>query len=361
MIEVRKLNLDNTRRIIVTSDVHANLNLFKKLLDKVRFSPDDYLFINGDLCEKGRNSLELVDYVRKMKRTNPNVHITKGNCDVVHQYVMDGNEGILPYIKGRKHSVLNEMMAQYGKVLDDFVNLQALADFYRANFQETLDFLESLPEAYELDDYIIIHAGIDIVEDWYQTDKQKALYTEAFYEKDHQSEKNVIVGHWPVVNYRSNTVSSHNPIIDLQKRIISIDGGNQIKSDGQLNALIIEDGQCSFCYVDELDQEIMIKRDYMDSLHRVGTVTYPNYEVEVIQQEQYFTKCKNINLGTIQWIKSEYIKEKEGRFYCGMDVSVTFLPVKSGETVKIIDDQCEGYALVKKYNGEVGWIPKDCL
>lgn len=243
MLDVRKLSLNKSRRMIITSDVHGNLHLLKKLVTKVGFSEEDYLFINGDLCEKGPNSLEVVDYVRNMEKETSNVFITKGNCDVVHRYVMSGNEGILPYIRERKHSVLNEMMTLHNKSIDDFHNISELADFYRANFNNMLTWLEELPEAYELEDCIIIHAGVVHDKDWHHTDSDTALYAKAFHEQEHQADKNVIVGHWPVVNYRSYQVSSHNPLIDFEKRIISIDGGNQIKKDGQLNALIIEEGE----------------------------------------------------------------------------------------------------------------------
>jgi protein phosphatase len=359
MIQVQKLNLDKSKRMIITSDIHGNLNLFKRLLDKVNYSSDDYLFINGDLCEKGPNSLEVVNYVRKL--INENVFVTKGNCDVVHRYVFNGNEGIIPYIQNRTESILNEMMAKYDKSLDDFLNLQELTVFYKENFSEMINWLESLPIAYETDDYIMVHAGIDNLQDWYETEEATALYAKSFHESDHQSEKTVIVGHWPVINYRSNQICSHNPLLDLEKRIISIDGGNCIKKDGQLNALIIEEGHISFEFVDDLEREVIVTRDHIDTTNRVGAITYPNYEMNVLERETYFTKCENINLKMIQWLKNEYLIEENGKFYSKDDVSMTFLTVKLGECFKIVDDECDGYVLVKKDNGEIGWIPQNCI
>ncbi|WP_042143280.1 metallophosphoesterase [Paucisalibacillus sp. EB02] len=361
MIEIQKLKLDKSKRIIVTSDIHGNLNLFKRLLEKVNYTNSDYLFINGDLCEKGTNSLEVIDYVRELVKNNQNVFVTKGNCDVVHRYVFDGNEGILTYMKNRKYSILNEMMALHGKTIDDFTNLTELANFYRANFQDDINWLESLATAYETDHHIIIHAGIDNLVDWYDTSETTALYAKSFQEKEHQSEKTVIVGHWPVVNYRSHQVSSHNPLMDHEKRIISIDGGNRIKKDGQLNALIIDNEEYSSTYVDELQKEVKIVKEHIDHISRIGTVTYPNYEMKIMEREAYFTRCENNNLGTIQWVKNEYLIEEKGQHYCKNDLSVTFLTVHYGEYVKIVDDDCEGFVLVKNISGEVGWIPKECI
>ena len=134
VIEVRRLQLDKTKRSLVISDIHANLPLFKRLLDKLNYTTEDYLFINGDLCEKGPASLEVVEYVRSLSKESDNVFITKGNCDVVFRYVFNEVEGIISYMNKQKNSVLNEMLSKYDKSLDDFSNLQELAHFYRQHF-----------------------------------------------------------------------------------------------------------------------------------------------------------------------------------------------------------------------------------
>lgn len=358
MIEVQSLQLDQAKRSIVISDIHANLKLFQKLLDKLNYTKEDYLFINGDLCEKGPNSLEVVEFVRALSTESEKVFVTKGNCDVLFRYVFSGSEWIIPYMNKQKHSVLNEMLDKHDQSLADFADLQQLADYYRENFGDKIDWLESLPIAYETEDHIIIHAGIDNLENWQQTDEDFALSTQSFYDKEHQADKTVIVGHWPVVNYRAEQISSHNPLIDLEKRIIALDGGNQIKVDGQLNALIIENGMYSFTFVDELENEMIVQREYVGSPERKGTVTYPNYDMNVIRKEEFFTLCKNRKLGIQQWVKNEYLVDTNGRTMCRDDLSTTFLSVTLGEKVWLIDNACAGYNLVKKSNGEVGWIPK---
>ena len=361
MIDVRSLQLDRTKRSIVISDIHANLVLFKNLLRKVNYSKEDYLFINGDLCEKGTNSLEVVEFVKSLYEQSNKVYITKGNCDVVHRYVFNGSAGIIPYMNKQKNSVLNEMLEKHHKTTNDLTNVDELAKFYRFHFRDELEWLESLPVAYETEDFILIHAGIENIGDWKQTDEKTALYVQSFYDQGHQADKIVIVGHWPVVNYRAKQVSSHNPLIDFKKKIIALDGGNQIKKDGQLNALIIENGMYSYTYVDELSLYSIVEKTYKDSTKRVGTVTYPNYRIEIIKEEEYFTLCTNTNLNIKQWIKNEYIVNDGQSIYCKSDLSTTFLSVEQGERVWIVDSECAGYILVKRENGEVGWIPKHCV
>jgi len=357
MINIQKVYLNPNRRVIIISDIHASLSIFTNLLEKVKYSEDDYLFINGDLCEKGENSLEAVRYVMKLTEQSSNVFVTKGNCDILYRYAFEGNEDIFKYMKKRKNSILNEMLAKHQQSLAEYGDPKQLAQFYQEHFKEEIDWIEALPTAYETEDFIMIHAGLENRIDWEQTSEDSALSIASFLDKGHQAKKPVIVGHWPAVNYRFNVESSNNPIIDLEKRIIAIDGGNQIKNDGQLNALIFENNQFSFQFVDELSEEHTVKSDYQDQMNRVGTVTYPNYKMNVIHRDPYFTLCENVNLGIEQWIKNEYIVENDEDVFCKDDVSTTFLSVKKGEVVKVLDGDKQGYMLIKKSNGLVGWVP----
>lgn len=356
MIDIQPLDLDKNRRIIIVSDIHANLPLFKRLLEKVQYTTEDYLFINGDLCEKGPDSLATVAFARELASCSDRVLITKGNCDIVHQYVFNNVEGIRNYMVKQQYSILNEMLEQHNRQLEHFPTLQELGTFYREHFGETLDWLENLPIGFETDEFIVIHAGVENRDDWRNTSLESALYMPSFYEQGHKVDKTVIVGHWPVVNYRSEMVSSNSPVIDTAKRIISLDGGNGIKKDGQLNALVMENGKLSCDYVDELEEKEIVQ-DHLDTTDRVGTVTYPNYELVELQKESSFTLCENVKLGIQQWVKNEYIDNG----MCKSDVSTTFLSVKKGETVSIVNAACEGYTLVKTSGGSVGWIPKESI
>ncbi|MBS4193080.1 metallophosphoesterase [Bacillus sp. FJAT-49705] len=361
MLNVCKLNLNPQKRVIIISDIHAELSLFTRLLEKVHYTEDVYLFINGDLCEKGQNSLELVRYVKKMTEQSSNIFVTKGNCDVLYRYALTGNEKILQYMRVRRNSLLNEMLEEQHQSLENLNDVWQVAKVYELYYKEELDWLEALPVAYDTEKFMIVHAGIENRPDWEQTTEEYALSVDSFYEKGHQLNKMVIVGHWPAVNYRYHAESSNNPIIDHEKKIIAIDGGNQIKSDGQLNALIFEHNQFSFQFVDENVKERKVKQDYIDQTNRVGTVTYPNYEMTIIRREPYFTLCENVKLGIMQWIKNEYLVEKDECVNCEGDLSTTFLSVQQDEVVKVLDAQQSGYILIKKNNGLVGWVPTEVV
>ena len=68
------------RRILAVSDIHGNLPFFRGLLQKVRFTPEDILVLDGDMLEKGRDSLALLRYMMELSRTHT-VYPICGNCD----------------------------------------------------------------------------------------------------------------------------------------------------------------------------------------------------------------------------------------------------------------------------------------
>ncbi|CDO04378.1 diadenosine tetraphosphatase [Oceanobacillus picturae] len=361
MLEIEKLQLESGKRAIIVSDIHASKELFIRLLDKVVYTSEDYLFINGDLCEKGPNSLEAVRYAMELERSSNRVFITKGNCDILFQYVLDENEAIWNYIKNQPNSLLHDMLHLKQKKLDDFSSLKELGDFYREHFSNEMEWLISRPLAYETDAFILVHAGIENRLDWENTSEQSALAMPCFYEQGHKAEKPVIVGHWPAVNYTADKNSSNNSIIDTEKKIITMDGGNQIKSDGQLNAVLYENGHFSYTFVDEIYKRAIVQQEHKDLTGRIGTVTYPNYEFTLLKEDTFFTFCENKSLGVKQWVKNEYLIHSGRTTRSKGDVSTTFLSVHEGDMISIINADCTGYVLIKNKQGDVGWIPESCL
>lgn len=75
---IKKLEVElRNKRIIVISDIHGNLSLFKDLLAEVHYSTNDILILAGDLIDKGNASLDCVRFVMSLC----NVYPLMGNCD----------------------------------------------------------------------------------------------------------------------------------------------------------------------------------------------------------------------------------------------------------------------------------------
>ncbi|GAA0492557.1 metallophosphoesterase [Salinibacillus aidingensis] len=363
MDKIKNITIPNNSRIIVISDIHGEIELFKELLKKVHFNKEDYLIINGDLCEKGSNSEAVVKYIMELSSKSLKVHVTEGNCDTLAEDLLDGNPDLIEYLYHRPHSILNEWLDQLGMSLNERLNIQEVKELLTKHFSEEMKWLTNLPTAIETDRYIFVHAGLEDKKDWKNTKRDNAITMSSFLEKTHSTDKYVIVGHWPVVNYSSDT-PSHNPIIDEKKKIIAIDGGNVIKETGQLNALIIErtvDAESfSYVYADPFPTCKVVK-DFCKDPRMKGSIEYPFYEIIPLEENNDFTLCEQTETNRQVYVKNEYIsRNKKGRSTVKTDVSCTQINVNAGDIVSVIDDTCSAYVLIKK-DGKVGWVAKECI
>ncbi|PQZ53984.1 MULTISPECIES: metallophosphoesterase [Bacillus] len=363
MEKIQKLLIPKGVRVIVISDIHGELNLLKELLHKVNFKDDDYLIINGDLCEKGNDSIGVVNYVMDLVVSKPNVYVVEGNCEVVVEALVNENPALMNYLCTRKNTIFNEWLGQLNVTINEESDICEVKNILMNHFSEEIKWLTELPTAIETEDYIFVHAGLEDREDWKQTDRKNAIAMPEFFNKSHRADKYVIVGHWPVVNY-SEEAPSNNPVIDKNKKIIAIDGGNAIKEAGQLNAFIIQrtptGDTFSYTHVDYFP-EYEVMADFNADSEMQGGVTYPYYYIEPVERMKDFTICKQIETNELLHVKNEYIKQLEsGEYTVKTDISCAQIGVRKGDIVSLIDGSCMGYDLIKK-DGVEGWIEKGIL
>ena len=65
-VNIIRPDLSGYRRIIAVSDIHANLDYFQHLLEKIEFGKEDALIIAGDFLEKGERSLDTLHLIMDM-------------------------------------------------------------------------------------------------------------------------------------------------------------------------------------------------------------------------------------------------------------------------------------------------------
>ncbi|MGV3466368.1 MAG: metallophosphoesterase [Heyndrickxia sp.] len=359
MEKIKELSIPIDARIIVISDIHGELELFQRLLDKVQFCKEDYLIINGDLCEKGNNSMGVVQYIMELAANNPRVHVIEGNCDTLVEYALNEDPDLIRYLCARKHSIMNEWLEEIGYQLTEETSIQQVKEQLTSHFSKEINWLTQLPTVIETDQYIFVHAGLEDIEDWKDSSRDTAISIPEFLHKSHQANKDVIVGHWPVGNYTSQELSN-NPIIDHEKKIIAIDGGNNVKNSGQLNAFIIQSGDVfSTVYVDHFP-ETKVKKAFNADPSWTGSISYVNYALEPMEKAEHFTLCKQPETNQFLYVKNEYILQKETGYEAKEEVSCSQLSVEVGDIVSILDDECTGFTLIKK-DGFVGWVAKEAL
>lgn len=344
------------KRTIVVSDIHGELELFNALLSKVDYSEEDILIINGDIIDIGQNSLGVLRKVMKLLERD-NVYLIEGNCDIIFEQLEE--EWLYPYMS-RIHTVIHECLEEMGKSINDFPTQKDLkAAIYEKYSKERLALLD-LPIALETEDFIFVHAGVNEVGDYKETLEWDAITMQRFAEKSHTSEKMIVVGHIPVSNYHENGMLDHRTLIDNGKRIISIDGGNQVKQSGVLNALVItyeeDEYRIETTFVHPFEMREVIQ-DFEVSYQEPHAFTWPDFEIEVFDGDEHFKMAKHLKTDTDFMVKTEWIIEREGKNYLRDDYTDLFIDVYIGESVAIIGDY-KGYAYVLK-DGVAGWVPNE--
>lgn len=232
-------------RTFVISDIHGCYGEFKQLLEKIKFSDDDELFILGDVVDRGDAPIAVLHDIM----ARPNVFFIKGNHEVMALSVLRkfGVE-----ITPESIDDLNE------DDIVDYLNWMnnggevTLNQFAALNESERQDIISYLEEAdnyqvLEIDDklYILVHAGFDNFnpdKDLDDYDIMDLVWKRPDYSKRYVDNENVFVvsGHTPTPLIRDDQA----PYVYEGNGHIAIDCGCVF--GGYLAAYCLETGEITY-------------------------------------------------------------------------------------------------------------------
>lgn len=358
-----KKKITGDYRMIVISDIHGHLDRFKSLLQKVKYTPDDYLIILGDFVEKGDQVIETIHYIQKLNQ-NKRTYVLTGNCEWALDALLTIPELANQIPQYLKRISANGCIREVYHLLhldDGHETMLGVQKKIAEYLKEELAFISHLPVTLKINQFLFVHAGIEKRKDYQKSSLSSLLEMQHFYDQGHILDEMVIVGHLPTSNYYIDHICN-DIIIDYDKRIISIDGGTGVKSVSQLNALIIEchDGKVEYKqdYVQPLPIYWVIEDVYepMEYVHKIG---YPYYEVQIQKKGNQFSECYQEETHQRMLIKNEFLYQKNGKTYCLDDYTDYMISVNAGEYVKLLGvyDQ---YAYVI-YQNQIGWIKYEYL
>ncbi len=348
--KIQQLNIPASARIVAVSDIHGNLPFFTALMDKVGLTPDDHLVILGDILEKGQESLALLRHIMSLQKTHQ-VHTVCGNCDgLVLRFLEDKrwDGGFFEnYLPQHPESTLRQMAAEID--FADYCNLPALRTALRTHFQVEWDFLKNLPHILETEHFVFVHGGVPSLEGMDELDAWQCMKNDYFWDQGRSFPKPLVVGHCPVTLFHRH-IQSAAPLIDRERNIYSIDGGCVLKLDGQLNALILQNGDAHWLAVD--GQPIVVARHGQLPSTNPLNVRWGHNEVEIVQDGKEFSLCKHLESGRTLPILTKYLRQEEGKTLC-QDCTDYCLAVEPGDRLSLCE-VVEGGILAKK-NGQTGW------
>ena len=150
--------------LYVTSDLHGYpLDDFLKLLQSVNFSEDDYLFVLGDVIDRGREGAELLRWMS----LQPNVQLILGNhelmllsCSFLFDELTEDNAERLT---ADKMDLVSNWI--FNGAAPTLTGLRQILKNERDIFDGILEYLQDAP-LYEIVDvngksFVLVHAGLD--------------------------------------------------------------------------------------------------------------------------------------------------------------------------------------------------------
>jgi len=204
------------------SDIHGCYKTLNALLfDKLRITKDDEIFFVGDYIDRGPRSKEVLDLLMDLKIEDYNVHFVRGN----HEQMMIDSMKSLSDMELWILNGCNETLNSFGVFETSEIPIKYI------------NFINEMPNYIELDEYILVHAGLNFDIENPLDDQTTMLWIRnSIPKKEKINNKKMIVGHTP------KTIDEI--VISLKTDKITIDGGccyhHRYSSLGNLVALNID-------------------------------------------------------------------------------------------------------------------------
>ena len=351
-----KLDLNSQNRYLFISDIHGNLSLLKKALTEVSFNKNDYLFLIGDLVEKGKENLKILDYLMDLAQ-NYHIYFLRGNCDQVFNFLIPpvDKEKLLYFANIKGNSVINEMASLLNIALDESIDADEVGKSFYESFKKYYDFVDSFYDVILLDEkYLLVHGGLDDL-------KAMPLYNDSllkndfYYFKAKYSPYIRIVGHNPTCNL-CREPASNKPIIDLDKNVIDIDGGNNVSLSGELNVLEIKSNKISYKTFNEYELITSTKKVINDNAKAFHTSSYLDnlkFKNEILGD--YYIVYKD---GEKAYSHKKDVSFKNGKIF-SYDATSNFINLNKGDTYYLAY-YASPFSLVIK-DSEVGLLRNEVI
>lgn len=229
---IKELNI-NTNSIYLISDIHSNISLFKHIIEDIKLTKDDTLFILGDVIEKDDHNIETLDYLMELS-LKTNLYILLGNCDnVINEFKRGADLNKLhKYSYVLKHTILNEFYVGIGiDITHDFDVYNAL-DIINIKYKKYFDFINKFPKGFIVNDKVLLlHADLS-------ESLKKKLLTQEEIQIIKLRDLNVC-GHLPTALLDDgSSIISLSP--KFKNNFLYIDGGNNVAPFGVLNLIKLD-------------------------------------------------------------------------------------------------------------------------
>lgn len=197
----------------IVSDIHGHNKTFRNGLKNLRLKKHDHLIILGDLIDRGPSSKEVLDTIFLLLDSGFKITTILGNHEQMMLNAFENSDENLLWLKNGGKKTLSSFLTS---------DLKKIPVKY-------LDYLRELKPYLELDNYLLVHAGINMKVDNPLEDIHSLLWMRnwtEFYDQNWISNRTIIHGHTPMQSdLIKNQFSSDNTVI-------CIDNGCYLEREG---------------------------------------------------------------------------------------------------------------------------------
>jgi serine/threonine protein phosphatase 1 len=200
-------------------DIHGGSQTFKALLDSLSIRHQDQLYLLGDYVDRGNDSKGVLDTILQLKNAGYDVKPVRGNHDdmMLRTFTQDHDEYSWYWMKGWGQRTLESF--EVGKIVQ-------MKSIY-------LTLLDSLPYVRFDDDYVFVHAALDMRKDDPITESDT---TGMMWEKIGDIDPQRLGGRKLVTGHRIRTMPSI--IASLATNHIELDNGAYSDLDPSIGSLV---------------------------------------------------------------------------------------------------------------------------
>ncbi len=197
------------------TDIHGCLKTFKSLLEKIEFSLNDELYLLGDYIDRGPDSKGVIDYIWQLQKEGYAVNCLKGNHEsqLLKSIGNKDDEAAWLYWGGKQ--TLRSFSVQSVDLIDE----------------KYLQWFDSLAYSFEVDEYILVHAGLNFEIENPLEDNYAMMWARGYYESINYKwlgERVIIHGHTPL----TKSVIEEQFANLSNNKYFDIDNGCVYKRDG---------------------------------------------------------------------------------------------------------------------------------
>lgn len=189
----------------VMSDLHGNSARFRSVMDKIHLSPDDRLYIGGDVIDRYPDGLALLRQIREM----PNAQLILGNHEYMMLNALTPEGEALPWKRGPADAELYRWFCNGGQK-----TMRAYRTLSQAEQKELREYLTQLPLNLDLSvngiAYKLVHAApLELFRGRYGAQYEDAVEFAVWHRFDDfrylPEEYVMIFGHTPTAYYRNES------------------------------------------------------------------------------------------------------------------------------------------------------------